>query len=154
MARGVCYWHYRPMRRDLLPILFLPIFVAACGGAGVLSTIPATSQKAASTTRAYLSGPGHGLLQMNSMASSLKPSTLPGKCRSEVSAFLALASDPKLSEGVADKQLAELLIDEESALAMVLTDCSKGLQDTKAVDTLGTMTSAVSSRLDRDGVRS
>lgn len=141
---------------SLALVAAVSILVAGCSSQPNHGTaaIPRTTPPAAAATRTFLSGPGSGLLHMNSIASTLTRSTPVAICRSDSAALVGIASESSSNGQVTDQQLAELLADEESALAAALADCSARSSNSAAVDKLGIIHSAVNSRLQSDGVRS
>jgi len=140
---------------SLALVAAVSLFVAGCSSQVNHGTaaIPRTTPAAAAATRSFLSGPGSGLLHMNSMASTLTLSTPAATCRSDGAGLVGIVSTSSSNGQLADEQLAELLVDEESALAAALTDCSARSPSPAALNELRTIRSDVMSRLHSDGVR-
>jgi hypothetical protein len=141
---------------SLALVAAVSLFVASCGSQVNHGTpaVPRITPAAAAATRSYLLGPGSGLLQMNSMASTLTHSAPADTCKNDATALVRIASASSPSAQMADQQLAELLVDEESALAAVLAQCSAQSSSSVGLDKLGGIHADVTSRLKSDGVSS
>lgn len=129
--------------------------VATAGCSGSASSkaagIPAASRAQVLATRTYLTGPGHGLIELDNIAGGLMDHHTPATCRADRIELTRLAAG-HTSGMVADPGLAELFGDEMSEMSSMLGRCRSGSVSGTALNALDRVHGTLDRRLQGDKV--
>ena len=120
-------------------------------------SLPSIPKATSAATRSYLAGPGAALIDFHRLAIKVNEDTPASLCRQDAGDLVA--ADVHNAAGVdpakiPDQTLAELMADEDAALAEALDACAHSQSRAALLARLASAKSQVADRLVSDGERS